>query len=320
LLAVAVYYFKRKPIVSFGILFFFLTSFLTSSFLFTIGATMADRFMFTPLLGLLLALCYVGFEYTNNLQTRKAGLVSVAVLGIAIILGMVTNNNNKVWKSNDILFTAHADNVPNSARAQYNYGTVLLNHAINNNNNGLDKAFEKLSLANKLDPKNADIKANLGVSNYHFQNYKVAADLLKEALLVKKDDKIRLNLADTYLKLKQPDSAVVLYKEALQHNVYNENTHIRIGVAFFTAKQFKEAAEMFKLGTIVYPDNSELWMNYGNALAANSEFKEAIPIFKKAFQINPSQRMALYYIAVTYHNMGDDSKANVYMQRYQTGS
>ncbi|MGH2666868.1 tetratricopeptide repeat protein [Flavobacterium sp.] len=320
LLIAAVYYFKRKPVVSFGILFFFLISFLTSNILFTIGATMADRFMFIPLLGLLLAICYVGFEVSDNLKTRKAGIVSVAILGIALLLGMVTYHNNNAWKSNDILFAAHAKNVPHSARAQYNYGTVLLNHAIGHNYDSLNKAFERLSLAHKLDPKNVDVKANLGISNFHLQNYSTAQNLFKEVLLIKKDDDLtKLNLADTYCKLKQFDSAVALYKQALQNNIYNENSHARIGGAFFAAKQFKQAAEMFKLGTIAYPDNAELWMNYGNALAADANFKAAIPAFEQALVLNPSQRMVLYYLALTYHNMGDDSKANAFMQRYQTG-
>lgn len=320
LLAAAIYYFKRKPMVSFGILFFFMTSFLTSNLLFNIGATMADRFMFIPLLGLVLAICYAGFEATHNLKTRKAGTISVVILGIALVLGMITYNNNKDWKSNDTLFAAHAQNVPNSARAQYNYGTVLLNYAISHNKEGLDTAFEKLSLAHKLDPENIDVKTNLGISNYHLQNYTAAANLLKETFRIKKDDQIRLNLADTYSKLNQPDSALVLYKEALQNNTYNANTHGRIGAALFAAKEFKRAAEMFKLGTAAYPDNAELWMNYGNALAADGNYKAAIPVFEQSLRVNPSQKMVLYYLALTYHNLGDDAKANAFMQRYQTGS
>ncbi|WP_281321957.1 tetratricopeptide repeat protein [Flavobacterium aestivum] len=318
LLATAIYYFKRKPIISFGIFFFYLTAILTSNILFTIGATMADRFMFIPLLGLLIAICYIGFEASDNLKNRKAGLISVSILGVAIILGMLTHNNNKAWESNDILFSTHAKNVPNSARAQYNYGTVLLNHSINNNNDGINNAFETLSIANKLDPKNPDAKVNLGITNYRLQNFSTAANLLKEALHIKKDDMTRLSLADTYLKLKQQDSAIALYKQALKNNVYNENTHVRIGASFFAAKQFKQAAEMFRQGTIAYPSNSELWMNYGNSLAADSDFKGAIPAFEHAYQINPSQKTALYYLALTYHNLGDDNKANTFMQRYQT--
>ncbi|TGD57862.1 tetratricopeptide repeat protein [Flavobacterium humi] len=320
LLAVAIYYFKRKPVVSFGILFFFATSFLTSNLLFPIGATMADRFMFVPILGLFLAICYVGFELTHDMHTRKAGTAAVAILGIALVFGMITRSNNTDWKSNDTLFASHAKKVPHSARAQYNYGTVLLTHSLNHNNDSLNRAFEALSLAHTLDPKNMDAISNLGIANYHLQNYDVAGRLLKEALLAKKnDDQIRLNLADTYVKLKQIDNAVALYKEALQNNQYNENSHGRIGGSFFAAKQFGEAAAMFKLGTIAYPDNAELWMNYGNALAAGSNYKEAIPAFEQALQRNPSQRMVLYYLALTYHNMGNDNKANAYMQRYQTG-
>jgi len=319
LLTVAIHYFKRKPIISFGIFFFFLTSFLTSSILVTIGATMADRFMFVPILGLILSICYIAFELTNNLMTRKPAIVSITILGIAFILGLITYNNNMAWKSNDILFATHVKNVPNSARAQYNYGTVLLNHALSNNNDSINKAFERLTLANKLDPKNADVKANLGISNYHLQNYSTAENLLKEALLIKKDDQTRLNLADTYLKLNKPDVAIALYKQALLNNAYNQNTHVRIGASFFAAKEFKQAAAMFKLGTIAYPNNAELWMNLGNSLAADSNFKDAIPAFEQAFIVDPSQRKALYYLALTYHNLGDDNNANIFMQRYQTG-
>lgn len=316
--AAAVYFFKRKPIVSFGILFLFSMSFLTSNIVFTIGAAMADRFMFMPLLGFLIAVCYAGFELSNNLTARNAGMISVPIFLAAIILGSSTIKNNEAWKSNDILFARHVKNVPNSARAQYNYGTLLLSYAINNNKDGIDKAFETLSLANQLDPDNVDIKVNLGISHYHRQDFRTAVKLLKEALLIKKDDLIRLNLADTYLKLKQQDSAVFLYKQALQNNVYNENTYIRIGVSLFASKQFKQAAEMFRLGTISYPSNSELWMNYGNSLAADLDFRKAIPAFKQAYIINPSQKTALYYLAVTYHNIGDDNKANSYMQRYES--
>ncbi|RZM12679.1 MAG: tetratricopeptide repeat protein, partial [Pedobacter sp.] len=203
---------------------------------------------------------------------------------------------------------------------QYNYGTILLNYALSNNNDSLSKAFDVLSAASRLDQNNADIRSNLGIANYHLANYPKAVELLGSALSIKKDDQTKLNLADAYIKLKKTDSAVVLYRQAMYNNVYNANSHVRIGASFFATKQFDKAAEMFRLGANAYPENGELWLNYGNALAANNQFKEAIPIFEKAFQVNPSQRQALYYIAVTYHNLGDDQKANAYMQRYQTGN
>lgn len=320
MLFTAVRYFRSKPIFSFGILFFFITSILTSNLLFNIGATMADRFMFTPILGLLLAIGYVTFEFGGNLKVEKSTLPVAITMAIALALAVITYHTNTAWKSNDILFSSHVKHAPNSARAQYNYGTILLNYALSNNNDSLSKAFDVLSLASKLDPNNADIKSNLGISNYHLTNYPKAVELFNSALSIKKDDQTKLNLADAYLKLKKTDSAVVLYQQAMNNNVYNANSHVRIGASFFAAKQFDKAAEMFRLGANAYPENGELWLNYGNALAANNQFKEAIPIFEKAFQVNPSQRLALYYIAVTYHNLGDDQKANAYMQRYQTGN
>lgn len=319
LFGLAVFYFKRKPIVSFGLLFFFITSFLTSNIALTIGATMADRFMFTPILGLLISGCYLVYEKTNSLQTKTAGIAGAGMIVIAVIFSVITIKANTAWKSNEILFSTHAKHVPNSARAQYNYGTILLNMAISSHPDSLNKAFEVLTLANKLDPNNAEVQSNLGIANFQLQNYTVAAHWIKTAMLAKPTDLMKLNLADTYVKLKYLDSAVFYYKDALKNNVYNGNSHARIGESYFTTKQFGAAADAFRAGTVAFPENGELWLNYGNALAANRDFKTAISVFQKAFEINPNQRVALYYIAVTYHNMGDETQANAYMQRYQTG-
>lgn len=319
LFAVAVFYFKRKPMVSFGLLFFFITSFLTSNIGLTIGATMADRFMFTPILGLVIAGCYIVYEKTHSLQTKTIGIAGAGMIVIAVIFSIISLNANKAWKSNETLFRTHAKHVPNSARAQYNYGTTLLSIAISNTPDSLNKAFEVLTLANKLDPNNADVQGNLGIANFHLQNYAVALQWIKKAMVTRPTDAMKLNLADTYVKLKYLDSAVLYYKEALKNNIYNGNSHARIGESYFVTKQFGAAADAFREGTIAYPENAELWLNYGNALAANRDFETAISVFQKALEINPNQRMALYYIAVTYHNMGDDTQANAYMQRYQTG-
>lgn len=319
LFTLAVYYFKRKPVVSFGLFFFFITSFLTSNVALTIGATMADRFMFTPMLGLLIAGCFLAYEQKDQLKAQRAGIAGTVLMLIAAIFFVLTFKANKAWKSNESLFSTQVKNVPNSARAQYNYGTTLLNLAISGSKDSLNKAFETLTLANQLDPNNVDVQSNLGIANFHLQNYPVALKWMKQVMAARPSDLMKLNLADTYVKLKYLDSAVFYYKDALKNNIYNANSHARIAESYFTRQQFGAAADAFRAGIVAFPTNAELWLNYGNALAANQDFKTAIAAFHKAFELNPNQRMALYYLAITYHKLGDITQANTFMQRYQTG-
>lgn len=47
---------KKQPLIAYGIIFYFISFGLVSNLLFNIGATMADRFMFIPSVGFLIAL------------------------------------------------------------------------------------------------------------------------------------------------------------------------------------------------------------------------------------------------------------------------
>src|SRR5436190_12252535 len=59
LAVVALFQFKKKSWVSFGILFFFITASISSNVFILIGTSMAERLMFTPSLGWCIAIGYL---------------------------------------------------------------------------------------------------------------------------------------------------------------------------------------------------------------------------------------------------------------------
>lgn len=322
LITVAVRTFRTKPFVSFGILFFFITIFLTSNLVFIIGATMADRFLFIPSLGIIMAACYYLFERTRSLTTEKMQNTATRILlPVAVLLAIVSFQRNRAWASNFTLFGTDAAHVPQSARAHYNYGTALLNTTDSSElsiKEQYAEALQQLQQAYDIDPNDANTLTNLGVANYRNEHYPEAISFLQKALSKNPNEgMIMLDLADAFLKQGQWDSVLYYNNAAIAQKVILPQTHNKLGTAYFNLKRYPEAADAYAAGIKRYPDNAELWLNYGNALAVQAKYPEAITAFEKAYALDNGQVKALYFLALTHQNIGNGQKANEYLKAYR---
>lgn len=313
----AIKWFYSKPIASFGILFFFISFALTSNIFITIGATMADRFMFTPIFGLLLTSAYLLFEKAEMINKfNPVHRLNVLWAGFAIFFFVLASIQLKTWKNNETLFTQHVKIVPKSARVHFNYGTLLMQLGIAGQKDSLPKAIKHLQIAHQLDPKDQGTLINLGSSYYHSANYRASADIFNKTLKEKYDMDVSLNLADAYYKLQMLDSAAYLYKKALNQNKWHPNTHNFYGELFFRQQKFEEAEKIFKDGIDKQAGNAELWLNYGAALASQKKYNPAILAFRKAYEIDPKYNQALIFLAGCYKSLGDVALTKQYERLY----
>jgi tetratricopeptide (TPR) repeat protein len=319
LLILAIKWFYSKPLASFGILFFFSTIFLTSNVFFIIGATMADRFMFTPIFGLIITGSYLLFEKAKMLQKFNAlSRINLLLVFFVLLFFGFSIKHIGSWKNNETLFTSHVKNVPNSARAQFNYGTLLMQAGISGQKDSLPKAIKHLQIARNLDPKDQGNLINLGSSYYHLGDYRSSANTFIKVLNEKQDEDIYLNLADAYYKLEMLDSAAFLYQNALKKGIWHPNTHNLYGELFFRKGDFKTAERIFKSGIDKQANNVELWLNYGASLASQEKYNPAIIAFRKAYEIDPKYNQALFFIAKSYLSLGETSLAQQYQGLYMT--
>lgn len=321
LLWIAVKTFRSNPAVSFGILFFFITASIVSNIFLIIGSTMAERFMFTPLAGLLIA--GVTALARHSTESGKAKLPQagiIATVAVAFVFSLLTIRRNEAWASNAVLFETDVATSPQSARTHYNYGTALLNMSPSPENPAqYQDALRELEQAYAIDPADLNTKINLGVALYKNGQYNKAVTVFREALKQSPNHyRTVLNLADAYVKLNAWDSAAVLYQTALDHNTYQPNTHNFYGMVLFSLKDYPKAAAIYAAGLKIYPDNAELWMNYGNALGIQNEFEKAIQAFTKAYELDNTKKQALYFLALTYNSIGDIEKSEVYLKMYNT--
>lgn len=315
---------NKLPVVSFGVLFFFITIALTANVFFLIGTTFADRLLFTPVLGFLIAKVWLLFEKFSDKQQVKPGYVVVLLLaGILITYSYKTITRTADWASNERLLKHDTQVAANSSRVHFNYGSYLLNNLSANETlraQQLQESIQYLQKAIQLDSADASAYLNLGTVYYRLKEYKQALTYLTVARrLAPGSTDVLMNYADALFMNGMYDSAVANYSLLLRNTTGTAENYNMWGTAYFSLKDFSRAEQIFRKGIELYPTYYTLWFNCGNALAASGRYGEAIELFKKAYELNPADTKILQYIAIAYNALGDQANAQEYQKRFNTG-
>ena len=181
---------RRSPISAFGLAFAALTFSIVSNFVITIGTLCAERLMYLPSAGVLIA---AGAGADRLVRTAPAWRrVASAVIILLISIGAArTWARNRDWKTESALWSAAVAAAPDSARVQSEYGRLLMGLAENDARAGRTADAEKL-----YDAARTHLETALKI----YPSYSLPIDSL--AMI--------LSLHDRY------DEALVLYERALR--------------------------------------------------------------------------------------------------------
>ncbi|MEP6991995.1 MAG: tetratricopeptide repeat protein [bacterium] len=110
----------RRDAVGYGILFYLLGMALVANVLFLTHSTMADRFLYAPSLGVVMAVIVV--------LHRALGRIAFAGVVMALVLAAAarTWTRNPDWRNDTTIFAADARHAPNSARVHFLRGNHLV--------------------------------------------------------------------------------------------------------------------------------------------------------------------------------------------------
>jgi tetratricopeptide (TPR) repeat protein len=143
---------KARPLISFAILFFFITLLPVSNWFVPIGAIMAERFLYTPLFG---AALLAGLLWAAIQDERLRTVVGAGVLSTAVLLCI---SHNYVW-SNDLSFYGNMVRLfPENMSGRLGYGYALLNRG------RLGEAEEEFEAAHRIAPMSPTVLANVAAS------------------------------------------------------------------------------------------------------------------------------------------------------------
>ena len=321
----AILNFKKKNVVSFSIIYFFVTASIVSNVIILIGTNYGERLMFVPSLGFCILIAVlisrvfsvstIDKTFLNVKSFFSEYIKPIAVVSVIIILfGIQTTARNAEWKDNLTLYTTDTKKTPDSAHMLF----YLANHitsdeflkalpdSVSKNSSRLE-AIEYLTRSIKIFPKYAD--------GYQRRGY-------------------------IYKTLGKTQEAENDYKVALECNPTHPIVYNNYGTLCFDERRYQEALNYFLQAVRYNPryahalnNTASVYGVYGlgetemiakdpvnkdqHIRSARENFENAIIYFKKAIDSDPEFAEPYRLLAITYRNIGDAFNGDHFEKLYK---
>lgn len=277
---------KKRSIYSFALFFSAMFYIVTANLFVMTGATLAERFMFIPSLGMIIILIYLLYE-------RVAPLVSTTVL--YSILGLLvlgysirTIVRNRDWKDNETIYRVTAMDCQHSIRAQ----TKLARFMYNDANLPIHASTKSKLLSDGLSIVDRSIKI---YEPYPLSHY-VRGLILKEQ--------------------SRYQEAIQTLHRGLQLNPTSSTYSVQAGLCYGYLGQDSLALIEFKIAEakgskspITYHELARLYYNQG-------QYKVSLGYYIEVLSINPNDVKALTQITKIYRDkLNDMPNARKYNDR-----
>ena len=338
-LAYAIYMYKYNRLITFGVLWFFLTIAVESSII-PIADVVFEHRVYLPMLGLILALIASLFEIFKRWEKLMPVMLILLFL-VSAVNGVLANQRNKVWKSEITLWTDAISKSPQKARAYFKRGQAYLANnevsaALDDFNNTIEKRPEFLSAYTYR----AAIHLSYNRNTEALNDYEKFKDLSKDKT------QGHLNIARVYSKMKLYNRALENYNAYLKRNnrdseVYLEKAavHEAMNDATNSIKTAKEACKadstnadaIYAVGRYYYMkgefDTAHEWIDKslasphatkmtklnalnikGSIYFFQKDYEQALIEYNKAFEINKKYKPLLVNLALAYREKNDYQK------------
>ncbi|MGD1845434.1 MAG: tetratricopeptide repeat protein [Salibacteraceae bacterium] len=281
---------RKKDPVAFGILFYFITMSVVSNLFILIGATMAERFLFVPSVGFIMAIVVLGGRLLGGKQAVERPQIKILVGVVAVLLVLMaakTITRNADWKNNDTLYLASETTSANSSRVQDALGAVYRLKG------------EKL-------PPNDPARAGYfqKAIGYYGQSLKILDSNFGSWY----------NIGVCYFALGQVEKAENAYNQTLAHSPNHQSALNNLGVIHFNRRDYLQARTYFLRIIENNPVNLDGLLNLGATSENMGDYVNAETYYKQALEVNPNIKNALLGMARIYRARGDNKTADYYSQ------
>ena len=291
---------RKKSIISYGILFYFITlSPVSNMFIYT-GATMAERFMYTPSFGFCIIISYFLIRLTtikNKMKGIKNPLelftqnktLFIIVFCVTILFSIRTISRTIDWKNNLTIFTHDVEISDSSATAHYMVGVM----------NYFDLYLNEKDLSKKaayLDKAQQEFLTTIKIYHNYSEAYK--------------------NLANIYQEKQDNQSALDTYESLLKFD-HTPNTTIfnNLGILYTKTKNYDKALQYLDSALKYYPNYAQPNNNKAFIYLNKAMYPEAIAACEEAIRIDSMYAKPYSYLGCAYMNLGDFQKAFKYFQK-----
>ncbi|MCD6308086.1 MAG: tetratricopeptide repeat protein, partial [Candidatus Latescibacteria bacterium] len=288
--------FRRSPLVSFGILWFFLTLSVESS-LKPLANVMFEHRLYLPMVGFSLVL--VGGLHRLT-AARSMSLFRALLIIIVAVFSLATVRRNTAWKNETTLWSDAAAKSPGKSRPYHYLGLARQRKG------DIEGALAMYRRALEKDPGNAESLANIGLLRYDAGRYDEAAATFRKALGLKPSDAaISSNLGNALVRLKCYDEAVKAYRAAILNDPDNSSYQSNLGHALLRSGRIDEAIAAYREAVRLTPESASLQYRLGEALRMAGKNDEALAAYRRAIGIDPSMTDACLNAGNVYFMQND---------------
>jgi Tfp pilus assembly protein PilF len=249
---------RRRPVFSWGMIFFLILLLPTSNLFFLNGTTYAERFLFLPSAGIMIAAASWLTVAGGKVKSVNNFKLLLPVLILIVIGGSVSASRCTDWASNLSLFESGVRNAPNSSRTQMALATEYMNRAqksavLQEQQELVIKSKQCFRKALEIFPENATAAYKLGLIEAMTGDTAAAVSLYRRAILHKPDDVFSLvNLATLYSSRAMSDSALFYLRQSFRSDSLNDMTLTNLMVVHFNRG---EDAEVLRYGSVAERNN-----------------------------------------------------------------
>ncbi|MDH7445159.1 tetratricopeptide repeat protein [Aquimarina sp. 2201CG14-23] len=279
---------KTSLLISVGIIWYFGALLIVSNLFFAIGATFAERFVFTPSFGLILVVLGIinYYKVSENISKRTSYLFAL----VLAVFSLISIHRNFDWKDNFTLYAADYHKLENSARGNYNYGTECK-----------EKSYVSVKPSDK---------------NYYF---KQSVTALKRAIEIYPSywDAYN-NLATLYQDNQRFTEAIPVLEKLILEKPSYEKGWYNLGVCYFNMKDYRRAFQTFNSFNDLNSNNANVWYYSGMCKGYQNDFSEAIRLLNKSVLIESNHQDALLMLGKAHGIQGDYVKSKYYLEHLLT--
>ncbi len=270
--------YKKHPLISFGIAWFFITLLVESSII-PIRDVIVEHRLYLPMFGFSIILGMLLFSLSKKLKERYFFWLLLIPL---LIYGGLTLKRNTVWKTKLSLWEDVVRKSPGKARPHLNLGIAYLH---------LFKpipAINQFTIANKIEPENAQIYYNRAEAY-------LVINRTEEAI---KDLDISIQLNNSFaeahdtrgkakLRLRKFDEAILDFSNAIKLNPSLESAWFNRASAYLFLGEFQKALVDLDKAIEINPRFAVAYNNRGQLMLNLENYEHALSDLNKSIEIEP---------------------------------
>ena len=326
LFTLALFLFRRRHIISFSILYFFITISAFANIIKPPPGIVAERFLLSASLGYVMIVCVLIFIFfrldihqktTYLLKTVKYPLMLFLLILIPFTLRTIIRN--KDWKDYKTLYSHDIVYLEKSAKANAVYASILYTElsTIRNPQRIRSVAAEsekyyKQTL--KIYPGYINAWNNLGIIYFSYQRRPAEAiDCWRKAVYYDSTYATPLvNIAMAYEQMNRADSAEIYYLKAIKTKKNYAVAYSKLGELYFKQGELQKAIAINEKLMETESASEIPYVNIGNYYMYNADTVKAIDMWEKAIEKQPKNVGLCRNLAGYFANKGDYQKAEYY--------